>query len=128
MQIAFALLNGKADGCSRGKKQGNEAKDSVVGRRAFAAANGKSCGVRAAGGHFGGRRECVAADDLRGGERVVQAERAASSSRVKIWLKSKPLIRFGMRKVLGQTINRSLVIFNDNQKSLNAKIENRLMR
>ena len=99
LQIAFALLNGKADGCSRGKKQGNEAKDSVVGRRAFAAANGKSCGVRAAGGHFGGRRECVAADDLRGGERVVQAERAASSSRVKIWLKSKPLIRFGVRKV-----------------------------
>ena len=99
MQIAFTLLNGKADGCSRGKKQGNEAKDSVVGRRAFAAANGKSCGVRAAGGLFGGRRECVAADDLRGGERVVQAERAASSNRVKIWLKSKPLIRFGMRKV-----------------------------
>ncbi|MFZ7319875.1 hypothetical protein ACLS0R_12720 [Comamonas jiangduensis] len=59
---------------------------------------------------------------------MVQAERAASSSRVKIWLKSKPLIRFGMRKVLGQTINGSLVIFNDNQKSLNAKIENRLMR
>ena len=70
----------------------------VVRARAFAATDRKSCGVRAAGRKCGGRRESVPADDFEERRSLDQEKRAATSSRVKIRLKSKPLIRFGVRK------------------------------
>jgi len=111
LQVAFALLNGIADGCSRGNKQGDKTKYPVVWARAFAAANGKLRGVRTAGVQFGGRRERVSTDDLGLGGSEVQEQRSASSSRVKKGLKSKPLIRFGIRKNRAKLATVSLAIF-----------------
>lgn len=89
------MFDGVAQRSGRRTEQWNKAKYAVVGAGALAAADGECCGVSAAGRHFGGGRERVAADNLRVRESVVQEGRAASAVALKMWLKSKPLIRLG---------------------------------